>query len=282
MFNLSQLYQPITAKPSDTNEFLPCKALQPYIRCFWGSESPTLISEERPFQADKHTIAEIIIPDTCMDIIWELDQANGYPDIYFCGINDTPFEVRKDNGGSRKSRFAIRFHFWAVHFFADHHLRDVLNVSTHVEDYFSSFRKDLGDLLSETSSMSERIALAEVFLLRRLEKVTRTSDSLMNAVHTIIKRKGVVPVEDLEFSSGLSRRQLERLFQEYIGVGPKKTADLVRFQNVWQDLYYNTSKNSSVQDIVFAYRYSHQSHLINSFKKFAGRTPMEALKNARG
>lgn len=36
-----------------------------------------------------------------------------------------------------------------------------------------------------------------------------------------------------------------------------------------------------MQDMVYAYGYSHQSHLINNFKKFAGRTPLEALVKAR-
>ncbi|WP_052088351.1 helix-turn-helix domain-containing protein [Paenibacillus wynnii] len=274
MFNLSELYYPLTAKPAHTNEFLPCKALQPYIRCFWGPESSLREPQTSTIQK------EVIIPDTCMDIIWELDEAVGRPNIYFCGINDTPFEIMQENMKSGTTRFAIRFHIWAVQFFADHHLRDVLNVSTDVEHYFSSFRKDLGDLLAVTDTMSERIAAAEAYLLQRLEGTHRTNDSLMNAVHMIIKHKGVVTAEDLEISSGLSRRQLERLFQEYIGVAPKKSADLVRFQNVWQDLYYSPGRRGRVQDIVFAYQYSHQSHLINNFKKYAGRTPMEALTNA--
>lgn len=70
--------------------------------------------------------------------------------------------------------------------------------------------------------MDERIAAAEAYLLRRLERRGRTNDRMMNAVYTMVKQKGIVTAEDLETSSNLSRRQLERLFQEYIGVSPKK------------------------------------------------------------
>ena len=274
MFNLSERYHPLTAKPTHTNEFMPCKALQPYIRCFWGQESA---AEPTPALC---THKEMIIPDTCMDIIWELDEAVGTPDIFFCGINDVPFEIMQEKREKGKSHFAIRFHFWAVHYFADHHLRDVLNANVDVEYYFRSFRQELSNILVETNSMSERIAAAEAYLLRRLEGNSRTDDNLMNAVYMIIKSKGVVAVQDLEFYSGLGRRQLERVFQEYIGVSPKKMADLVRFQNVWQDLYYNSNKYASVQDLVYAYQYSHQSHFINRFKKYSGRTPLEALAHA--
>lgn len=37
MYNLAELYYPITARPDSAGELMPCKALQPYIRCYWGS-----------------------------------------------------------------------------------------------------------------------------------------------------------------------------------------------------------------------------------------------------
>ncbi|ULO09403.1 AraC family transcriptional regulator [Paenibacillus sp. 19GGS1-52] len=227
-----------------------------------------------------HKSREIIIPDTCMDIIWEMDKSTGCASTFFSGINDTPFEIPYE-AENESSHFGIRFHFWAVHYFADDHLRDVLNAHADVEQYFSTFHRDLGLLLAETSSITERITAAEAYLLRRLEGTHRTSDSMMNAVHAIINSKGLVGSDELQVSSGLSSRQLERLFREYIGVTPKQTADLVRFQNVWQELYQPSPQSKSMLDIVYAYRYSHQSHFNNNFKKYAGRTPLEALRYAR-
>lgn len=286
MYNLAELYYPITAKPDGAGEFLPCKALQPYIRCFWGTP-PELSGQtgEHTVQPDKPpsllTTREIIIPDTCMDIIWEWDAASGAAGGVFCGINDAPFEVEyKVQEPSNTIRFAIRFHFWAVQLFADDHLRDVLNFNGDVEQYFGSFRRELGDRLPGTHSLGERIAAAEQYLLRRLEQARTSNHGLMNAVHTILHTKGVVSASGLESGSGLSRRQLERLFREYIGISPKKTADLVRFQNVWLNLCRPSPQIRNIQDLVYAYGYSHQSHLNNSFKKLAGRTPLEALKHA--
>lgn len=284
MLNLAQNYQPITANPSQTNEYKPCEALEPYIRCFWGSKAPQPHLEGSEYSAEEassHRLTiETIIPDTCMDIIWNLDELTGKVGAFFSGINDVPFEVPVDVNSNVNSVFAIRFHFWAVHCFADDHLRDVLNAHVEVDQYFSSFHKELSSLLANTSSMTERITVAEAYLLRRLERGFRTHDSMMNAIYTLIKGKGVVSIKDLQYSSGLSSRQLERIFQEFIGVSPKKAADLVRFQNVWQELYHPSTHIKDIQDIIIAYGFSHQSHFINSFKKYAGRTPLEALAYA--
>lgn len=195
-------------------------------------------------------------------------------------MNHRAFEVPTDLEDRKNSLFGIRFYFWAVHCFADDHMRNVLNVLVDVDQYFNSFRRELGALLAMTSTMVERIAVAEAYLLRRLERGFRTHDSMMNAIYTLIKSKGVVSIKDLQYSSGLSSRQLERIFHEFIGVSPKKAADLVRFQNVWQELYHPSTHIKDIQDIIIAYGFSHQSHFINSFKKYAGRTPLEALAYA--
>ncbi|MFC6650051.1 helix-turn-helix domain-containing protein [Paenibacillus rhizoplanae] len=271
MYNLSALYHPITANPAGGGEYLPGRLLQPYIRCFWGSGALPM----------KPQLTETIIPDSCMDIIWEWDERTGESGGIFCGINDTPFETGQAAQPASIQRFAIRFHFWAVHLFADEPLTEVLNVHVPVEYYFQTFRKELGDRLQHIRTMTERIAAAEAFLLRRLERGNRSSDGMMNAVHRLLTSRGSMTAGALESSSGLSSRQLERLFRQHIGLPPKKVADLIRFQNVWRDLYRAPQTKGVMQDIVFTYGYSHQSHLINNFKKFAGRTPLDALSHAR-
>jgi AraC-like DNA-binding protein len=215
-----------------------------------------------------------------MDIIWEWDRDSGEEGGIFCGINDAPFISGAAAQPGNTSIFAIRFHFWGVHLFADDHLREVLNVHADVEQYFSSFRRELGTGLRNTQSVAERINLAEAYLLRRLERKRYSHDGLMNAVYAILKARGVISAGELERSSGLGSRQLERLFREYTGVTPKKAADLVRFQNVWGQLYSPAGRTVTMQDIVFDYSYSHQSHMINNFRKYAGMTPLEALKYA--
>lgn len=101
MYNLSALYHPITANPAGGGEYLPGRLLQPYIRCYWGSGA------QPPPQR-----TETIIPDSCMDIIWEWDERTGESSGIFCGINDTPFETGQAAQPVPVQRFAIRFHFW--------------------------------------------------------------------------------------------------------------------------------------------------------------------------
>ncbi|WP_249899527.1 helix-turn-helix domain-containing protein [Paenibacillus sp. PK3_47] len=291
MYNLSKLYYPLTAKPDETSEYLPVKALQPYIRCFWGTadmhtsdcahfQNPAADMYPDPTRAGSQTGQEIIIPDSCMDIIWEWENGAEEASGIFCGINDEPFVSGQAGLGPHTSMFAVRFYFWSVHLFADDHLREVLNAHVHVEQYFAAFCRELSGRLPRTRSVAERISLAEAYLLHRLENKRRSHDGMMNAVYAMLKNKGAVSAGELEISSGVGSRQLERLFRENTGVSPKKAADLIRFQNVWREMLFSSQRPDCIQDIVFAYGYSHQSHMINNFKKYAGMTPREALKYA--
>jgi AraC-like DNA-binding protein len=52
------------------------------------------------------------------------------------------------------------------------------------------------------------------------------------AVGTIRKRNGDLPIDDVSRVTGLAPRQLQRRFQEWVGVGPKLLARMLRLQAV--------------------------------------------------
>lgn len=84
MYNLSALYHPITANPAGGGEYLPGRLLQPYIRCYWGSGAQPRLPQQ----------TETIIPDSCMDIIWEWDERTGESGGIFAGL--TTLRLRQD------------------------------------------------------------------------------------------------------------------------------------------------------------------------------------------
>lgn len=67
------IYRPLTATSFKRNnsysEITPCKELHPYIRCYWGTESPIL-------HRANNAASELVIPDTCVDIIYDIDYTN--------------------------------------------------------------------------------------------------------------------------------------------------------------------------------------------------------------
>ena len=268
-FSLASIYHPITGHPYSHNpsyvEVEPCPALRPYIRCFWGSPG-SHTAEELPGE-------ELVIPDTCMDIMLTINYTKNQLKSVFTGIDDRPFLSAGPCLGDRIASFAIRFHFWAVPLFADESMREAKGAYTDADAYFTGFRRELGTLLLDTDTIGERIAAAERFLLRRLGR-RREQTAVMNAVYAILRAKGNIAAPEIAGYAAVGERQLQRLFAEHIGLPPKRIALLVRYQNLWQEILSNPHFN--VQDAVERYGYADQPHLLAEFRRFHSMNPTEA------
>ena len=76
-------------------------------------------------------------------------------------------------------------------------------------------------------------------------------------------------------NTGVSQRQLRRLFEFYIGDTAKTFAKVVRFQNI---LRAKPSSQSLRQNkLFFDVGYYDQAHFIKEFKNFYGVTPSKAF-----
>lgn len=275
MDELTKLFKPITANvlnKSDTYiEIEPCEALKPYVRCFWGSSIPY----KQESSCSNNSTNNLVIPDCCMDIIFDINYSKNYLENLFCSINDSPFYASGTNSSDVVSTFGIRFSFWAVHLFADNDMPKNCNEFATVDKYFKNLRKYIENIVLEYSSIEKRIFFTEKLLLQKLYNKSIYNNNLLNGIYYILKSKGVATISETSQYACISTRQLERIFKGYIGITPKKCCGLVRYQNIWKDIVNN--KYSNLNDITYNYGYSDQAHMINDFKKYHGSTPSEAI-----
>lgn len=257
-------YMPLTATPFRHNdqyrEISPANLeLAKYIRCFWGSEKPYR-------GAGEITEASVIIPDTCVDIIYQINHTESTVTGGFCGINDTSFLYHEYiRPGHLVSVFAIRFYAWGAYPFAEDSLTDTLNKYCGLPFRFRRLDEILRPQLLEKQTLEERIAIAEDIFQRQLSKI-RQNDNVDNAVKLILQQKGALSVNMLARECFISSRQQERIFREYIGITPKKLCNLIRYQCLWNEILSNPV--FCIQDAVCRYGYTDQSHLMREFKRY--------------
>lgn len=257
-------YMPLTAAPFRKNEVykevLPKNPeLAKYIRCFWGSDSPYVIKEKR-------NAGDIVVPDTCADIIYHIDHTDHLITGGFCGINDAAFsDCHREETGHLVSVFAIRFYAWGVYAFSEDSLKDTINGYFDVQSRFWWLDHLLRSQLLEKSTLEERIKTAEAMFARKLPGIKQHS-VIDKAVHHIIRNKGRQSAVELAGECFVSSRQLQRLFHEYIGITPKKLSNLIRYQYLWNEIITDTQFD--VQDAVHRYGFTDQSHLLREFKRY--------------
>jgi AraC-like DNA-binding protein len=272
MPNISKYYTPLTANPFVMNdtymEIAPCDELKPYIRCFWGTKKPIQNQNNKVIRQEG-----IVIPDTCMDILFDIDFTDNTIRCHFSGINDSSFWTSNAPNTHMVSSFAIRFYAWSVIFFSSESMKKVKNSFTDTNEYFTGIKDELEKVLFEITDIYDRKRIAEKFLLEKLNR-NKMNPYVLNSVSQTIKHHGNVRGDDLTTYSCVGRRQLERLYQEYVGISPYKLADLIRYQYLWNDIL--TDKNFDVFTAVLKYGYTDQAHLLHNFKKYHTMNPMQA------
>lgn len=273
MQSLAQIYHPITAAPFRHDptycEIPPCDALKPYIRCFWG----TMGTVDNISTLDNR----VIIPDTCMDIIFTLDYSRGAVESAFCGIDEHSHFSSDTYGKIGTATFGIRFYPWSAVLFADEDMRNVKNKSFDAGEHFDGIKRQLEPRLWAADSLEERAKIAEEVLIKCISK--HADSTFLNAVHFILSTNGCSKTSELCLHTAVSEKQLERVFSNNVGISPKAFSSLIRYQLLWQDMLFCSDFNAL--DAVEKFGYCDQSHLLRDFKRRHLMTPQEAVKFAR-
>ncbi|MBC1375668.1 helix-turn-helix domain-containing protein [Listeria farberi] len=255
MAKLTNFY-PIVATPKRIGykEYLPSARLTGYIRCFWEAD-------DKNFPGNN-----LVVPDLCADIIFTIDRKTGLvTDAVFVGVSNAPFESDNENSSEL---FAVRFYAWSLFLFVEQDLAGSMNRVNEPEDMFRGITRFFQEEFSETTTNSERITLLEEFLLRKLL-------TLGKPVHAdfLNELDGLLRNPNQQKLGVISERQLERLFQKHMGLAPKQTGKLIRFQNVLQSLYKNPSVLGA--ELAYLHGFSDQAHMIKQFKRYSNHTPDE-------
>lgn len=277
MHRLIQRYHPITAFPflrsEGYTELLPCKALAPYVRCLWGSTGP--------IAQDHDDSPTLVIPDTCMDLIFHVDHAMGRVEATLCTLDE-----RSTFGSDHPqyhastdliSTFAIRFYAWTAACFTPEPFSGCKNGAYPAEAFFAELCAELVPMLSVPRSLAERARLTQDILLRYL-RPERIRPEMLSAMDFILSTSGRAKLSDLCMHTAMSARSLERLFTRTTGLSPKSLSTLIRYQMLWQEMVFG--KAFCVQDAVEKYGYFDQAHLLHDFHSRHRLTPMEALRLA--
>lgn len=114
-------------------------------------------------------------------------------------------------------------------------------------------------------------ALAQRMRARR----PRSRGVIDRSIATIEARHGNVAIEQLAQDSGVSRRHLERRFQDEVGLSAKQLARIHRVHAVLRTMQERPSLSGA--EIAALCGYSDQPHMIRELKSIAGQTPAKLM-----
>jgi AraC-like DNA-binding protein len=143
-------------------------------------------------------------------------------------------------------------------------------------DCFQTHTEWLNDRIASSPAIDDKIRAAEHFLLSQLQEIGNSNALVTNAVHIIHARNGLVSVAQLTALTGATERQLQRKFEEQIGISPKRYAGITRMQQALRMLR-KKSTELSLAGIACESGFFDQAHLIREMKNISGLTPGQYL-----
>jgi AraC-like DNA-binding protein len=121
------------------------------------------------------------------------------------------------------------------------------------------------------SDLKEGARFAEAFLLERLPLPDPQAVLAREVVGRILADPRLLRAEAVAAVSGLTLRSLQRLFSDYVGIGPKWVIQRYRLHEAVARL--DEGKRVDFAQLALDLGYADQAHFIRDFKSLVGRTP---------
>jgi AraC-like DNA-binding protein len=263
---IRKFYKPVqpTVDKASANvsytEFLPDVQLQGMIYCYWQLKTSEVLTEPFSYR---------VVADGCIDIFFELTNP---VDSYVMGFCKKFTEFPLENS----------FNYVGIRFFPTMfpqlfkiNAKELSNRFEHLDQVVPAVSDFIRNNMDSSQNREEIRALFDTHFLEVILNGSFDRDvRLYDALQLIFMKQGVLDVE-ADLHTGISSRQLRRLFDFYIGDTPKTFSQVVRFQAV---LGAKPSTQSLRKNkLFFDAGYYDQAHFIKEFKNFYGVTPGKAF-----
>lgn len=249
------------------------KHLKDAINYAWVMESKLFEQQEKP---------DLLIPDGCPEVIFvlkgtyqkQLLQNNTDRQVVdrsvAVGIQINSLLVKR---AGKVRLIGIKFKPLGFYRFFGEKGAKMLNRTINLSDFGEQQLIELDQQLANCYNISECSKILNEALLQFAMKEPSVSLNITAAcINAIIKAKGDVNLSAMANEHYKSLRQIQRYFQQYIGISPKSFAKLIRFKALYKETVIADQSSNHFLD----YGYFDQNHFIKEFKAYLGITPKQA------
>jgi AraC-like DNA-binding protein len=131
--------------------------------------------------------------------------------------------------------------------------------------------------LLEAGDPERRLTVFEALLFARLPRLRGVHPAV---AHALARFGSTSAVREVVAETGYSHRRFGALFQEAVGLAPKRYCRVLRFRSVLDRLA--TEPSTPMADIALAAGYSDQPHFTREFRELAGMSPGAYRKRVAG
>ncbi len=250
-------------------EFRPCAALQPYVDRYWCSEYPQQLVKGDHINLLPSGQTEWVF---CYGDPFTVHSSEGKPFQVVQSMLGGPISggIRLSYNGCLKV-FAVRFHTTGMHRLTNLPMHEVTNSHHPLDEVFGRSTRQLVTQILEAPSAPERVQLVEGFLLKQLQRQKASAHFVDWALEWMAQQTGPVTVQQLAEECSVGSRQLERLFEEHVGLSPRRFLRIIRFNRAMKLIHEQPKLR--LTEVTYTCGYADQAHFSHDFKTIAGASP---------
>ena len=135
--------------------------------------------------------------------------------------------------------------------------------------------------LSNIADIKARLSIISGYVAHYIHKMDDAAQPLIDGEH-YFHNPATNPVKAIASDANLTERTVQIRYQKYAGHSPKELLRFLRFKMVIERLTNTQEKMPDMFEVIAAYNYHDQSHLIKDFRHFLGTTPQQFIKDLKG
>lgn len=246
--------------------------LKPYLDGCWYIQSDGPVTEISPVQYCLATgQVEIIIHITApyhhtgiMDGKEVL-----FPEAFIGGIHVEPVMFQLQGG---MGIFGISCKPETLIMLFNKRIGDLVDTYAELHSYLGNSVTELVGRIQDAPSQEHRVQVAVDYFRKRVaQQEQRDRYYFSEAMQYIRMATGQHSVDEVCGKVFVGKRQLQRTFQENIGISPKTYVRIVRFKGAYD--FVQCNPNATWTEISHQFGYADQSHFIRDFREFTGENP---------
>ncbi len=192
------------------------------------------------------------------------------------GIPRQPF-VRVLRGSGRV--LGVKFRSGGFYPFWQKEVSQLTGRTIAASELFGPKAEEWMNMVLDADSDEEMAQQAEMALAARVPHRDDNAERTARLVEEVKDDRQIVTVERLAERSGISVRQLQRMFRKYVGVTPKWVIQRFRLQEAAERL--ERDETLDLAELAIQLGYFDQAHFIKDFRNVLGQPP-SVYRRSRG
>ncbi len=250
------LLNPKTSKPPfDLTWYAPQPALAYFVEFYWVVTWD--LRGQPPHQQEN-------LPHPTVHLVIEAGRSGVF------GVMEGKFSRLLEGKGRV---FAVKFRPGGFYPFVQTPLTAFTNHTHSLHHLFGAAGDQLEAAVLAEPDVPAQIDHVERFLCGRLPDPDPAVETINTIIDQIRTDRTICKVDDLVGRAGMSKRTLQRLFRQYVGVSPKWVIQRYRLHEAADQLAAGHTLN--LAHLAAELGYFDQAHFIKDFKAMVGKTPAE-------